>query len=122
MHGSKGSVISPGLPGLPAVWLVPSRTTDPITILSARVEPAASPARSDCTGLRSLDSGLSILDSGLCSLDFRPRDALPMARRLGTIMIDMGYLDEEALWKILEEQKRSGSDLLGKVAVRMGLV
>ena len=45
-----------------------------------------------------------------------------MARRLGTIMIDMGYLDEDALWKILEEQKRSGSDLLGKVAVRMGLV
>ena len=45
-----------------------------------------------------------------------------MARRLGTIMVDMGYLDEEALWKILEEQKRSGSELLGKVAVRMGLV
>jgi type IV pilus assembly protein PilB len=45
-----------------------------------------------------------------------------MARRLGTIMIDMGYLDEETLWKVIEEQKRSGSDLLGKVAVRMGLV
>ena len=45
-----------------------------------------------------------------------------MARRLGTIMVDMGYLDEEALWKVLEEQKRSGSELLGKVAVRMGLV
>jgi type IV pilus assembly protein PilB len=37
-------------------------------------------------------------------------------------MIDMGYLDEETLWKVLEEQKRSGSDLLGKVAVRMNLV
>ena len=37
-------------------------------------------------------------------------------------MIDMGYLDEETLWKVIEEQKRSGSDLLGKVAVRMGLV
>jgi type IV pilus assembly protein PilB len=45
-----------------------------------------------------------------------------MARRLGTIMVDMGYLDEEALWKILEEQKRSGTELLGKVAVRLGLV
>ena len=45
-----------------------------------------------------------------------------MARRLGTIMVDMGYLDEETLWKVLEEQKRSGSELLGKVAVRMGLV
>jgi len=45
-----------------------------------------------------------------------------MARRLGTIMIDMGYLDEETLWKVLEEQKRSGTDLIGKVAVRMGVV
>ena len=37
-------------------------------------------------------------------------------------MIDMGYLDEETLWKVLEEQKRSSSELLGKVAVRMNLV
>ena len=44
-----------------------------------------------------------------------------MARRIGTIMVDMGYLDEDALWKILEEQNRSGNELLGKVAVRMGL-
>jgi type IV pilus assembly protein PilB len=45
-----------------------------------------------------------------------------MARRLGTILVDMGYLDEEKLWNALEEQKRSGGELLGKVAVRMGLV
>ncbi len=45
-----------------------------------------------------------------------------MARRLGTIMVDMGYLDEEALWKVLEEQKRSATELLGKVATRLGLV
>ena len=45
-----------------------------------------------------------------------------MARRIGTIMVDMGYLDEDSLWKVLEEQKRSGTELLGKVAVRMGLV
>ncbi|MGD0039758.1 MAG: ATPase, T2SS/T4P/T4SS family, partial [Isosphaeraceae bacterium] len=44
-----------------------------------------------------------------------------MARRIGTIMVDMGYFDEDALWKILEEQNRSGNELLGKVAVRMGL-
>ncbi len=45
-----------------------------------------------------------------------------MARRLGTILIDMGYLDEEKLWNALEEQKRSGGELLGKVTVRLGLV
>lgn len=45
-----------------------------------------------------------------------------MARRLGTIMVDMGYLDEDGLGKVLEEQQRSGNELLGKIAVRMGLV
>jgi type IV pilus assembly protein PilB len=37
-------------------------------------------------------------------------------------MVDMGYLDEETLWKVIEEQKRSSSELFGKVAVRMGVV
>lgn len=37
-------------------------------------------------------------------------------------MIDMGYIDEDGLMRILEEQKRAGSELLGKVAVRLGLV
>src|SRR5947209_3573447 len=45
-----------------------------------------------------------------------------MARRLGTILVDMGYLDEEKLWSVLEEQKKSENELIGKVAVRMGLV
>src|SRR4051812_8242145 len=45
-----------------------------------------------------------------------------MARRLGTILVEMGYLDEEKLWNVLEEQKRSSNELLGKVAVRLGLV
>jgi len=45
-----------------------------------------------------------------------------MARRLGQILVDMGYLDEEKLWNALEEQKRSGNELFGKVAVRLGLV
>jgi len=45
-----------------------------------------------------------------------------MARRLGQILVDMGYLDEEKLWALLEEQKRSGSELIGRVAVRMELV
>jgi type IV pilus assembly protein PilB len=45
-----------------------------------------------------------------------------MARRLGTILVDMGYLDEDNLWKVLEEQKRSDNEPIGKVAVRMGLV
>ena len=45
-----------------------------------------------------------------------------MARRLGTILVDLGYLDEDDLWKVLEEQKRSANELIGKVAVRLGLV
>lgn len=45
-----------------------------------------------------------------------------MARKLGTILVDMGYLDEDGLWQVLEEQKRSGGELIGKVAVRIGRV
>jgi type IV pilus assembly protein PilB len=37
-------------------------------------------------------------------------------------MVDLGYLDEDALWKVVDEQKRSPNELLGKVAVRMGVV
>ncbi len=44
-----------------------------------------------------------------------------MARRLGTILVDMGYLDEEGLWKVLEEQKRTEGELIGKIVVRLGL-
>ena len=44
-----------------------------------------------------------------------------MARRLGTILVDMGYLNEDGLWQVVEEQKRSGNELIGKVAVRLGL-
>ncbi len=36
-------------------------------------------------------------------------------------MVDMGYLDEDGLMRVLEEQKRSQSELLGKIAVRLGL-
>lgn len=44
-----------------------------------------------------------------------------MARRLGKILVDLGYLDEDKLWTVLEEQKK-GSELIGRVAVRLGLV
>src|ERR687889_2820891 len=44
-----------------------------------------------------------------------------MARRLGTILVDMGYLNEDSLWQVIEEQKRSSNELIGKVAVRLGL-
>ena len=44
-----------------------------------------------------------------------------MARRLGTILVDMGYLDEESLWKVLEAQKQSENEPIGKVAMRLGL-
>jgi len=45
-----------------------------------------------------------------------------MARRLGTILKDLGYLDEESLWKVVEEQKNTEGELIGKVAVRLKLV
>ena len=46
-----------------------------------------------------------------------------MARRkLGQILVDLGYLTEDQLWDVLEEQKQSPGEVIGKVAGRMGLV
>ncbi|MSR58937.1 MAG: pilus assembly protein PilB [Planctomycetaceae bacterium] len=43
-------------------------------------------------------------------------------RRLGQILVDLGYLNEDQLWDILEEQKQSPGEVIGRVAVRMGLI
>jgi type IV pilus assembly protein PilB len=44
------------------------------------------------------------------------------ARRLGQILVDLGYLTEDQLWDTLEEQKKSPGEVIGRVAVRLGLV
>jgi type IV pilus assembly protein PilB len=44
------------------------------------------------------------------------------SRRLGQILVDLGYLTEDQLWDVLEQQKQSPGEIIGRVAVRMGLV
>ncbi|QDV29293.1 Type II/IV secretion system protein [Planctopirus ephydatiae] len=43
-------------------------------------------------------------------------------RKLGQILVDLGYISEDQLWDVLEEQKRSPGEIIGQVAIRMGLV
>lgn len=43
-------------------------------------------------------------------------------RKIGQILVDLGYLNEDQLWDILEEQKQSPGEAIGQVAKRMGLV
>ena len=43
-------------------------------------------------------------------------------RKLGQILVDLGYLTEDQLWDVLEEQKQSPGEVIGQVARRMGLV
>jgi type IV pilus assembly protein PilB len=43
-------------------------------------------------------------------------------RRLGQILVDLGYLTEDQLWDVLEEQKQSPGEVIGQVAIRMGMV
>ena len=43
-------------------------------------------------------------------------------RRLGQILVDLGYLTEDQLWDILEAQKQSPGEIIGQVAIRMGFV
>jgi type IV pilus assembly protein PilB len=44
------------------------------------------------------------------------------ARKLGQILVDLGHLTDDQLWDVLEEQKQSPGEVIGRVAVRMGLV
>lgn len=44
------------------------------------------------------------------------------ARRLGQILVDLGYITEDQLWDVLEQQKQSGTELIGRIAIAMGLV
>lgn len=43
-------------------------------------------------------------------------------RKLGQILIDLGYINDDQLWDILEDQKQNPGTVLGQVAVRMGMV
>ncbi len=43
-------------------------------------------------------------------------------RKLGQILVDLGYLTEDHLWDVLEEQKKSPGEIIGQVAKRMGFV
>src|SRR5687768_10306561 len=43
-------------------------------------------------------------------------------RRIGAILVDLGYLTEEQLEMVLEEQGQRPGTLLGKVALEMGVV
>jgi type IV pilus assembly protein PilB len=44
------------------------------------------------------------------------------ARKIGQILVDLGYLTEDQLWDVLNEQKNRPELMLGQVAVSMGLV
>ena len=43
-------------------------------------------------------------------------------RKIGQILIDLGYINDDQLWDILEDQKQNPGTVLGQIAVRMGLV
>jgi type IV pilus assembly protein PilB len=42
-------------------------------------------------------------------------------RKIGQVLIDLGYLDEDQLWEVLEESKNTGSQV-GQTAVSRGLI
>ncbi len=43
-------------------------------------------------------------------------------RRIGQILVDLGYISDEQLELLLDEQQQQPGELLGKVALGMGLV
>lgn len=49
-----------------------------------------------------------------------------MARKLGQVLVDLGFLTEDQVWDILEDQKAQAEagveELFGEIGVRMGLI
>lgn len=43
-------------------------------------------------------------------------------RRIGQILVDLGFITESQLDMVLEEQKQHKGELLGQIAIRMGLI
>src|ERR1017187_4564313 len=43
------------------------------------------------------------------------------SRKIGEVLIELGYLDEDQLWEVLDEAKKTGN-LTGQVAVARGLI
>ena len=43
-------------------------------------------------------------------------------RKIGQILIDLGFLDEDQLDMLLSEQERNPDQLLGKIGLEMGLI
>lgn len=43
-------------------------------------------------------------------------------RKVGQILVDLGYITEDQLWDVLEEQKQTPGEVIGQTAVRMGFV
>ncbi|MGQ9762936.1 MAG: GspE/PulE family protein [Thermogutta sp.] len=43
-------------------------------------------------------------------------------RRIGQILVDLGFITESQLGMLLEEQKQHKGELLGQIAIRMGLI
>jgi type IV pilus assembly protein PilB len=43
------------------------------------------------------------------------------SRKIGQVLVDLGFLDDDQLWEVLEEAKSTGS-LLGQTAVSRGLI
>ncbi|MGQ9769305.1 MAG: GspE/PulE family protein [Thermogutta sp.] len=43
-------------------------------------------------------------------------------RRIGQILVDLGFITESQLGMVLEEQKQHKGELLGQIAIRMGLI
>lgn len=43
-------------------------------------------------------------------------------RKVGQILVDLGYITEDQLWDVLEEQKQTPGEVIGQTAVRLGFV
>ena len=90
----------------------PQNVTTPKPAAAAAAKPAAADAKPPATGAKPAPVKKPV---GKPSKDRGGR------RKIGQVLIDLGYIDEDQLWEILEEAKNT-SQLTGQVAVNKGLI
>lgn len=109
--------------GKPAV--APGKTSAPAPGNAATGKPASKPVNGEKAP--SKPSGKPVAEKGKLEVPVPKRITKASAgkmdgmRKLGQVLVDLGFVDEDQLWEILDESKGTGSQI-GQVAMSRGLI
>jgi type IV pilus assembly protein PilB len=113
-----GQAPRPAVPGQPLKPAVPPQGKPAIPPQAKPAQPGAKPAAPGQPGGKPPQAAAKPVPAKKPSAKDRDSGG---RRKIGQVMIDLGFIDEEQLWEVLEEAKASGQ-LTGQTAVGRGLI